>query len=169
MEVSHVPTAKPRRNRSARRHGLFWRNRLIGGSSIASFFSGSFNDASSPIIGRERPVQIFDVAAGQVVRTLANSAEFQAVARQWLHDVQGMSPNFTPDDRCGYVFRIPLKEVHKVQLEKASFEVQEVFLFYCRGKEPEMLAFDLKNKPYLLRVNTDLRPFLALAGFEPKS
>ncbi len=119
--------------------------------------------------GGERSVQIFDVAAGQVVRTLDNSAEFQAVARQWLHDVQGMSPNFTPDDSCGYVFRIPLKDVHKVKLEKASFEVQEVFLFYCRGREPEMLAFDLKNKPYLLRVNTDLRPFLALAGFEPKS
>ncbi|MGK9249922.1 hypothetical protein [Paenibacillus humicus] len=145
---------------------------FFGGTALAAAPASS-PEASKPLpplsSGGARPVQIFDVAAGQVVRTLANSAEFQAVARQWLHDVQGMSPNFTPDDRCGYVFRIPLKEVRKVQLEKAGFEVQEVFLFYCRGKEPEMLAFDLKNKPYLLRVNTDVRPFLALAGFEPKS
>jgi hypothetical protein len=141
---------------------------LTGSAVIVPEAAAAPAPAASPALpAKLQPVQIFDVSAGKVVRTLDNSPQFQAIARQWLSDVQGMSPNFMPDDRCGYVFRIPLESKQLVQMERLTLNIQEVFLFYCRGREPELLAFDKRNKPYLLRVNTDLGPFLTLAGLEP--
>ncbi len=113
------------------------------------------------------PVQIFDVAAGQIIKTLENGPRFQAYARSWLSGVKGLSPSLGPQDKCGYVFRIPLDQPVPLQVGELSFHVQDVFLFYCIDREPELLVFDAKYRPYLLSVTVDPAPFLSEIGLKP--
>ena len=88
-------------------------------------------------------------------------------ARSWLSGVKGLSPSLGPQDKCGYVFRIPLDQTIPLQVGELSFQVQDVFLFYCIDREPELLVFDAKYRPYLLSVTIDPAPFLSEIGLKP--
>jgi hypothetical protein len=107
-----------------------------------------------------KPVQVFDVKAGKVVRTIPNDAEYQQFAQGWLKSVTGLSPKVRPDEKCGFVYRIPLQKPYPLQVDKLNFAVNDVFLFYCSGAEPILLVFDEARHPYLLELTTDLKPFL---------
>ncbi|OXM16573.1 hypothetical protein [Paenibacillus herberti] len=124
-------------------------------------------EASSAPQTAHRPVQIFDINAGKVVRTLDNSAEYQQMAKSWLDSAEGLSANLSPDEKCGYVFRIPLQEPYELRKGTLTFQVEDVFLFYCKEREPELLVFDKKKKPYLLTANPDLTPFFNKTGIQP--
>lgn len=119
--------------------------------------------AQSPLF----PVQIFDVAAGKVIKTLENDEEYQTIAKGWLASVTGLAPQVKPDEKCGYVFRIPLASVQSIKVNQNEFAVQDVFLFYCPGKPSVLLVFDTERRPYLLSVQTDAAPFLFKAGLQP--
>lgn len=122
--------------------------------------------AASPDVSR-RPVQIFDVAAGKVVQTFDNSADYQKIAKDWLNTAEGLSPSLSINDKCGYVFRIPLEQPYQLQKGSLSFQVEDVFLFYCKDRDPELLVFDAQKRPYLLTVKPDLTPFFAKTGLQP--
>jgi len=107
-----------------------------------------------------KPVQVFDVKAGKVVRTVSNDAEYQKIAKGWLKSVTGLSPKMKPDEKCGFVYRIPLAKPQPVAVGKLSFSVRDVFLFHCPDAEPILLVFDDARRPYLLELKTDLKPFL---------
>jgi hypothetical protein len=107
-----------------------------------------------------KPVQVFDVKAGKVVRTIPNDAEYQQFAGGWLKSVTGLSPKVRPDEKCGFVYRVPLQKPYPLQVDKLSFSVSDVFLFYCTGTEPILLVFDEARRPYLLNIKADLKPFL---------
>ncbi len=107
-----------------------------------------------------KPVQVFDVKAGKVVRTIPNDAEYQQYAQGWLKSVTGLSPKVRPDEKCGFVYRVPLRQPYPLQVDKLSFSVSDVFLFYCKGSEPILLVFDEARRPYLLTIQADLKPFL---------
>ncbi|MFC0332758.1 hypothetical protein ACFOLF_02220 [Paenibacillus sepulcri] len=112
----------------------------------------------------QRPVQAFDIAAGKVVKSVPNSKEFQTYAINWLGSVTGLAPQTKPDDKCGYVFRIPLNEPAVVQAGSVTVRTADVFLFYCPGKPQILLIFDENRKPYLLQFKADTKPFLAQMG-----
>ena len=107
-----------------------------------------------------RPVQVFDVKAGKVVRSVPNDAEFQQMAREWLRSVTGLSPRLQPGEDCGFVYRVPLTEPVAVRAGGMTITVRDVFLFHCERKKPLLLVFDSGNRPYLLNFEADLRPFL---------
>ncbi|PLT45731.1 hypothetical protein B8V81_4162 [Paenibacillus pasadenensis] len=115
----------------------------------------------------DRPVQVFDVRAGKVVQSFPNEDAYQQIARAWLDAAEGLSPNLSPDDDCGYVFRIPLRKPASVKVGSLRLTAEDVFLFYCPEREPELLVFDERKKPYLLTARPDLRPFFERIGFEP--
>ncbi|QJC54317.1 hypothetical protein HGI30_10485 [Paenibacillus albicereus] len=115
----------------------------------------------------DRPVQVFDVRAGKVVQSFPNEDAYQQIARSWLDAAEGLSPNLSPDDDCGYVFRIPLREPASLKVGRLHLRAEDVFLFYCPEREPELLVFDERKKPYLLTARPDLRPFFERIGFEP--
>ncbi|WP_308634462.1 hypothetical protein [Paenibacillus silvisoli] len=108
----------------------------------------------------QRPVQAFDVVAGKVVKSVPNSPEFQGYAKQWLNSVTGLSPRLQAEDKCGYVFRIPLDEPTAVKAGQIQVMTQDVFLFYCPKKPQLLLVFDENRKPYLLQFKANIKPFL---------
>ncbi|GGD64826.1 hypothetical protein [Paenibacillus nasutitermitis] len=112
----------------------------------------------------QRPVQAFDIGAGKVVKSVPNNKEFQAYAINWLGSVTGLAPQAKPEDKCGYVFRIPLKEPAMVKAGTASVRTSDVFLFYCPDKPQVLLIFDENRKPFLLTFKADTKPFLKQMG-----
>ncbi|GGF89194.1 hypothetical protein [Paenibacillus abyssi] len=112
-----------------------------------------------------KPVQVFDVAQGKVVKSFDNDAEFQGFAESWLKSVTGLAPQLKPDDKCGYVYRIPLTKPAMIKTGNLSLHVEDVFLFYCAGKPPILLVFDTEKRPYLLNFKADLQPFLNKVGY----
>jgi len=107
-----------------------------------------------------KPVQVFDVKAGKVVRTVPNDEEFQAMAREWLRSVTGLSPRLRPSEDCGFVYRVPLAGTAAVRIGGTAIAVRDIFLFQCERERPLLLVFDPDNRPYLLQFEADLRPFL---------
>ncbi|WP_314002810.1 hypothetical protein [uncultured Paenibacillus sp.] len=107
-----------------------------------------------------KPVQVFDVKAGKVVKTIPNDAEYQRFAVEWLRSVTGLSPQLKPHEKCGFVYRVPLTRPIQTQVGALKFEVDDVFLFHCEQYEPVLLVFDAERRPYLLTFKADLKPFL---------
>ncbi|MBW7474134.1 hypothetical protein K0T92_05215 [Paenibacillus oenotherae] len=107
-----------------------------------------------------KPVQAFDVEAGKVVKTVPNSKEYQAFAKSWLDSVTGLAPQISANEKCGYVYRIPLMEPVSVKTTGLAVQTSDVFLFYCPNKPPLLLIFDENRKPYLLLFKADIGPFL---------
>ncbi|NBD26461.1 hypothetical protein [Paenibacillus glycinis] len=108
----------------------------------------------------QRPVQAFDVVEGKVVKTIPNSPQFQDYAKAWLKGVTGLSPKLQAEDKCGYVFRIPLDQPTAVKAGSEQVMTQDVFLFYCPKKPQLLLIFDENRKPYLLKFKANIKPFL---------
>ena len=111
---------------------------------------------------------MFDVEAGKVVHTAPNDDEYQDMAKRWLLSVTGFSPKVSPDEKCGYVYRVPLAEPYTVRVGSASVTAQDVFLFYCERTDPILLVFDPNNKPYMLAFKADLAPFLKKIAAPPR-
>lgn len=110
------------------------------------------------------PVQVFDVKEGKVTRTLANNEQFQAAANEMLKSIHELAPELQPDNKCGYVYRIPLAKPASVEFQQLSFQAEELFLFHCPGKQPVLLLFDAERHPYLFHFTAKIEPFLQLVA-----
>ncbi|MFD0713635.1 hypothetical protein [Paenibacillus sp. GCM10027626] len=107
-----------------------------------------------------RPVQVFDVTAGKVVKTVENNVKFQRIAGEWLRSVSGPAPQTKIGDKCGYVFRLPLATPSEVKVGDHTVTAADLFMFYCPQKPQLLLVFDQNRKPYLLQFTADIKPFL---------
>lgn len=110
------------------------------------------------------PVQVFDVKAEKVVKSVDNDRQYQKYARSWLKSVTGFAPQLKSDDSCLYVYRVPLNKPAKVKVAQTDLVVREVFLFNCMNKPPLLLVFDEQRHPYLLLFSADIAPFVKKIG-----
>lgn len=110
------------------------------------------------------PVQVFDVKAEKVVKSVDNDRQYQKFARSWLKSVTGFAPQLKSDDSCLYVYRVPLNKPAKVKVSQTELVVREVFLFNCANKPPLLLVFDDQRRPYLLLFSADIAPFVKKIG-----
>ncbi|SDW59973.1 hypothetical protein [Paenibacillus sp. CF384] len=140
-----------------------WSTKIVSALALLLFLvlpavvsAGALDDHDT----MQRPVQAFDVVAGKVVKSVPNNAEFQGYAKSWLNSVTGMSPRLQAEDKCGYVFRIPLDQPTAVKAGALQVMTQDVFLFYCPKKPQLLLIFDENRKPYLLQFKANIKPFL---------
>jgi hypothetical protein len=111
-----------------------------------------------------RPVQAFDVTAGKVVKTVPNSSQYQRFAQSWLKSVTGLAPQLKADEKCGYVYRIPLNEPYTITTSGITVSTSDVFMFYCPDKPKLLLVFDENRRPYLLNFTANINPFLKTIG-----
>ncbi|MFF2482219.1 hypothetical protein [Paenibacillus sp. NPDC058071] len=122
-------------------------------------------DASAKRPSEEsKPVQVFDVKAGKVVKSETNDKQYQKFARDWIGSVTGLAPQLTNDDSCSYIYRIPLDKPATIKTDGVSVKTQDVFLFTCDGKAPTLLVFDEQRRPYLLLFKADIAPFVKKIG-----
>ncbi|MFC4101015.1 hypothetical protein [Paenibacillus xanthanilyticus] len=120
----------------------------------------AMEEAEAPV----RPVQVFDVAAGKVVKSVPNSPEYQQIAKAWIKEAKELAPQLQPDEKCGYVFRIPLDQPAVIKAPGVSIQASDIFLFYCPEKPKLLLVFDENRKPFLFQLNVDVKPFLSKVG-----
>ncbi|WP_141501449.1 hypothetical protein [Paenibacillus luteus] len=111
-----------------------------------------------------KPVQVFDVAAGKVVKTIPNDASYQALAASWLGSITGLAPQLTNDESCSYVYRVPLEKAVTIKANDVSVVSNDLFLFYCKDKPPLLLVFDEKRRPFLFLFKADIKPFIQKVG-----
>lgn len=107
-----------------------------------------------------RPVQLFDVKAGKVIKSMPNDEQFQTMARGFLSTVTGLAPQIAPDKNCSYVYRIPLNESYALKVGELSIQTNDVFIFYCQNSKPIILCFNEQRKPFVLEFQSDLTPLL---------
>ncbi|CAM4402371.1 hypothetical protein FHS16_001829 [Paenibacillus endophyticus] len=111
-----------------------------------------------------KPVQVFDVAAGKVIKTIPNDAQYQSFASSWVNSISGLAPQVTNDESCSYVYRVPLAKAVTIKSNDVSVTSDDLFLFYCKDKPPILLVFDEKRRPYLFLFKADIKPFLQKVG-----
>ncbi|MDQ6418176.1 hypothetical protein RB620_01880 [Paenibacillus sp. LHD-117] len=111
-----------------------------------------------------KPVQVFDVAQGKVVKAVPNDKQFQKMAKSWLKSVSGLSPQLTNDNSCTFVYRVPLAKPATIKVDSITVTTQDLFIFYCQDNPPLLLVFDGDRKPYLLLFKEDLKPFIKKVG-----
>ncbi|MGO4544907.1 hypothetical protein AB4Z29_08915 [Paenibacillus sp. 2TAB23] len=111
-----------------------------------------------------KPVQVFDVAAGKVIKTIPNDAQYQSFASSWVNSISGLAPQVTNDESCSYVYRVPLAKAVTIKTNDVSVTSDDLFLFYCKDKPPILLVFDEKRRPYLFLFKADIKPFLQKVG-----
>ncbi|MEK3881397.1 hypothetical protein [Paenibacillus sp. PL2-23] len=114
-----------------------------------------------------RPVQVFDVAAGKVVKTIPNDKKFQKMASKWTASITGLAPQLTAGQACTYVYRIPLAKPASITTGNISLTASDLFLFYCKDQPPMLLTFDDQRKPYLFLFQADIKPFIKKVGLPP--
>ncbi|MFD1955676.1 hypothetical protein ACFSL6_16295 [Paenibacillus thailandensis] len=148
-------------------HNMKW-NRLVAGLLVVcglTCFAGAAAAYAAPEPSVSlRPVQVFDVKAEKVVRTIDNDEQFQAYVKEWVRSVTGFAPQLRPDENCSYVYRIPLAEPVTVSFNRVAIRSEDVFLFYCDGTPPLLLVFDDRRRPYLLLFKADITPFIRKVG-----
>ncbi|WP_246096085.1 hypothetical protein [Paenibacillus sinopodophylli] len=111
-----------------------------------------------------KPVQVFDVTAGKVVKTVPNDAQYQSFASSWVNSISGLAPQVTNDESCSYVYRIPLAKPVTIKSNDVVVTSDDLFLFYCKDKPPILLVFDEKRRPYLFLFKADIKPFIQKVG-----
>lgn len=111
-----------------------------------------------------KPIQVFDVAAGKVIKTIPNDASYQAFAASWIGSITGLAPQVTNDESCSYVYRIPLEKAVTIKTNETIVASDDLFLFYCKDKPPLLLVFDEKRRPYLFLFKADIKPFIQKVG-----
>lgn len=131
---------------------------LFTGLFSASVFAATSSDQAL------RPVQVFDVAAGKVVKTIPNDNAFQKMAGEWTSSVTGLAPQMTTDQACSYVYRVPLAKPATLASGNISVTSSDLFLFYCKEQPPVLLAFDDQRRPYLFLFKADIAPFIKKVG-----
>jgi hypothetical protein len=111
-----------------------------------------------------KPIQVFDVVAGKVIKTIPNDAGYQAFAASWLDSITGLAPQLTSDESCSYVYRVPLEKAVSIKVNDITVASDDLFLFYCKDKPPLLLMFDEKRRPYLFLFKADIKPFIQKVG-----
>ncbi|MBD2869714.1 hypothetical protein [Paenibacillus arenilitoris] len=111
-----------------------------------------------------KPVQVFDVQAGKVVKTIPNDRQFQTFASSWISSITGLAPQLTSDASCSFVYRIPLEKKVTFKANDIAVASDDLFLFYCKDKPPLLLVFDDARKPYLFLFGADIKPFIQKVG-----
>ncbi|MGO4693166.1 hypothetical protein AB4Z50_02685 [Paenibacillus sp. 2TAB26] len=132
---------------------------------FANFASAhqALSGAPNPETGL-KPVQVFDVAAGKVTKTIPNDAKYQEMASSWVGSITGLAPQMTNDSSCSYVYRVPLEKAVTIKANDVSVSSDDLFLFYCKEKPPLLLVFDEKRRPFLFLFKADIKPFIDRVG-----
>lgn len=134
---------------------------LFAFSQAAAAYPAGTQPASETTL---KPVQVFDVAAGKIIKTIPNDAAIQAQAITWLGSITGLAPQVSNDESCSFVYRVPLQKTVTVKSKDISVTSNDVFLFSCKDKPPMLLMFDEKRRPFLFLFKADIQPFIKLVG-----
>ncbi|OPA72874.1 hypothetical protein BVG16_31655 [Paenibacillus selenitireducens] len=108
------------------------------------------------------PIQQYELKSDKIVKVVPNNDAFQKEALSWLNSATNLSTQLSLDDKCGSIYKVPLKKEVTKEFKGLTFVVSDIFLIYCPEKEPLLLVFNKERKPFLLLFSSDVKPFIKM-------
>lgn len=93
-------------------------------------------------------VEIFDPKQDKVVKVVQSSPQIQEMITSWINNIEGIYKN-DPATDDGYVVKIPLDPIVKVNSKALKASVSEVFILIPEKDPPCYLIFEDVNKSVL--------------------
>lgn len=108
------------------------------------------------------PIQQYELKSDKIVKVVPNNDAFQKEALSWLNSATNLSTQLSLDDKCGSIYKVPLKQEVTKEFKGLTFVVSDIFLIYCPEKKPLLLVFNKERKPFLLLFSSDVEPFIKM-------
>jgi hypothetical protein len=107
--------------------------------------------------------EVFDIAKGEVVRTIENSSSLQDLVKGWLSSAGELAGSLNIEPSDGIAIKVPLTPPYPLQKEWIMGTVTEVVLFIGRSPkyEPTLLILTRENRMAAVRLKEhNLEKFL---------
>ena len=127
--------------------------------------------SSSQGLVSDKPIEIFDIVKGQVIKKVKSTQSIQDQTLRYLDRISGLSVNVNVFPDKGYIVRIPISP--KVQVknhwlnDNGIHAVDEVFVMLPAQDNPYLLLFDDRSRPYCFVFIGTLDVLLKELGFYP--
>ncbi|CDI50119.1 hypothetical protein [Clostridium tetani] len=112
-------------------------------------------------------VQIFDPKQDKVVKVVQSNPQIQNMITSWITNIKGTYKN-DPITDDGYVVKIPLDPVVKVNSEYLNALVSEVYILIPENEPPCYLIFENENRLLSLVFNGDIDMLSKILDFKLK-
>ena len=123
---------------------------------------------STCVIAEEfKYIEIFDPKQDKVVKVVQSNPQIQELITSWITNLEGLYKN-DPATDDGYVVRIPLDPIVKVNGESLNALVSEVYILIPENEPPCYLIFEDENKLLSLPFNGDIDKLSKILDFKLK-
>jgi hypothetical protein len=112
-------------------------------------------------------IEIFDPKQDKVVKVVQSNPEIQDLITSWITNIEGLYKN-DPATDDGYVVKIPLDTVVKVNNKSFNALVSEVYILIPENDPPCYLIFEDENKLLSLQFNGDIGKLSKILDFKLK-
>ena len=113
-------------------------------------------------------VEIFDPKQDKVVKVVQSNPQIQDMITSWITNLDGTYKN-DPATDDGYVVKIPLAPIVKVNCKSLNALVSEVYILIPKNGPPCFLIFKNENKLISLVFNGDIDKLSKILDFKLNS
>jgi hypothetical protein len=110
-------------------------------------------------------VEIFDPKQDKVVKVVQSNPQVQHMIISWITNIEGIYKN-DPATDDGYVVKIPLDPVVKVNCKSFNALVSEVYILIPENDPPCYLIFENENNLLSLPFNGDIDKLSNILDFK---
>jgi hypothetical protein len=110
-------------------------------------------------------VEIFDPMQDKVVKVVQLNTQIQDMIISWITNIEGLYKN-DPATDDGYVVKIPLDPVVKVNCKSFNALVSEVYILIPENDPPCYLIFENENNLLSLPFNGDIDKLSKILDFK---
>jgi hypothetical protein len=146
----------------ARHNSLLYMTNFFDTSRIDSIASAI--DSIEVAAGKNDPaigeVEVFDVKKGEVIKKIKNTSIIQNEAEKIVEGITGYNPKVKAITESGYIIRIPMTITETVKYD-------QLFLIITGKEKPYILVIDKNLRPFLYNFEGDIENLLKIIDFDP--
>jgi hypothetical protein len=113
-------------------------------------------------------IEIFDPKQDKVVKVVQSNPQIQDMITRWITNIEGLYKN-DPATDDGYVIKIPLDPIVKVNCKSLNALVSEVYILIPENEQPCYLIFEDENKLLSFPFNGDIDMLSNILDFDLRS
>jgi len=134
---------------------------------VALFFFVIFLHSTHVSAEMFKYVEIFDPKQDKVVKVVQANPQIQGMITSWITNIEGLYKN-DPATDDGYVVKIPLDPIVKVNCKSLNALVSEVYILIPENEPPCYLIFENENKLLSFVFNGDIDMLSNILDFKLK-
>jgi hypothetical protein len=108
----------------------------------------SFMVSSGVYSSELKPVEIFDVSQGIVIKKSQSSEKIQKTAYDYLMNISSLYVKVKALPDKGHIIKIPFEEPKLIQNKWINGNVSEVFVILPEQQKPYLLVLDESRRPF---------------------